>query len=115
MAQLRPGNTEVPRSGVSKDSPLVTYDTNATLASIWIGRKWRRLPMRSLGGPTTAAALWSTANEPIRPASRDTPQSAQRARGHVDRNARQHGACSQRALWRSVMPVQARIAVGEKQ
>ena len=115
MAQLRPGNTEVPRSGVSQDSPLVTYDTNATSASIWTGRKWRCLPMRSLGGATSTAALWSTANEPISPASRETLQSAQRASGRVDRNTRPHWACSQRTGWRSVMPVEARIAAGEKQ
>jgi hypothetical protein len=90
MAQLRPRNTEVPRSGVSKDSPLVTYDTNATPASIWTARKWRCLPMRSQGGATITAALWSTANESVSIASRETLQSAQRSRGHVNQITWQH-------------------------
>lgn len=84
MAQERPGNTEVPRSGASDDAPLVTYEHEAPAQQNLRRRRWWILPMVVLGGAVALSAVWVTFSSLNTPTVGERLQSAREARDRGD-------------------------------
>ena len=84
MAQERPGNTEVPRSGASEDAPLVTYEHEATVQHNLRSRRWWVLPMVLLGGAIALSAVWIAFSSLNSPTVGDRLQAAKHARDRGD-------------------------------
>ena len=84
MAQERPGNTEVPRSGASDDAPLVTYENATPVQQNLRRRRWWTLPMVFLGAAVALSALWVAFSNLNDPTTGDRLQAAQQARDRGD-------------------------------